>query len=134
MESENPDLKIKITIYENLMPGKCLFQSAAEIFNICRYLFVFVTQNFVEADLEVFLASIATFEILTSEEVKKGRLIPVKTARSCDLPMLSPFQPLKYYNYLEAKKKQQGPDLYFIKCFTEVITDGRQKYLKKIVN
>jgi hypothetical protein len=134
MKEENPDLKINITLYENLFPGKPLFQSAAEIFDICRYLFVFVTQNLVEADLEMFLASIATFKTLTSEEKEKDRLIPVKTAKRCDLPALAPFQPLNYYHYLEAKKKQQDPDFYFIECFTKVIDHGRQKYLKKIVN
>jgi hypothetical protein len=41
---------------------------------------------------------------------------------------------LNYYHYLEAKKKQQDPDFYFIECFTKVIDHGRQKYLKKIVN
>ena len=134
MKEENPDLKINITLYENLFPGKPIFQSAAEIFDICRYLFVFVTQNLVEADLEMFLASIATFKTLTSEEKEKDRLIPVKTAKRCDLPALAPFQPLNYYHYLEAKKKQQDPDFYFIECFTKVIDHGRQKYLKKIVN
>ena len=114
------------------MPGTSLLGSVAELFDSCRYLFVFVTQNLVKANLDVFLTSIATS--LTSEEKEKDRLIPVKTAKSCDLLMLAPLQPLKYYQYLEAKEKQQYPDYHFIKCFRKLIDDGRLKYLIKMVN
>jgi hypothetical protein len=38
MKKENPNLEINITLYENLFPGKSIFQSAAEIFDICRYI------------------------------------------------------------------------------------------------
>jgi hypothetical protein len=123
MERENPDLNI--TLYDNLTPGR-----AAELFASCRYLFVFVTQNFVKADLETFLSEIATNATLTVKG-NKDRLNPVLTDRICRVATLTSVQPLKYYHYLE---KQQDPDYYFIKCFTKVIDNGRQKYLKKIVN
>jgi hypothetical protein len=131
MERENPDLNI--TLYDNLTPGTSLLGRAAELFASCRYLFVFVTQNFVKADLEMFLSEIAMNATLTLKG-NKDRLIPVLTDRTCRVATLTPVQPLKYYHYLEAKEKQQDPDYYFIKCFTKVINDGRQKYLKKIVN
>ena len=134
MKKENPNLEINITLYENLFPGKSIFQSAAEIFDICRYLFVFVTQNFVNADLEMFLASIVMHKTLTREPNVKDRLITVKTAKNCDPDELAPYQGLKYYHYLETKEKKKNPDYYFIKGFTNVIDDGRKKYLKKIVN
>jgi hypothetical protein len=54
MEMEYPDLDIDITIYENLTPGKSLLALAAELFDSCRFLFVFVTKNFDKAPLESF--------------------------------------------------------------------------------
>jgi hypothetical protein len=127
MEKENPDLNI--TLYDNLAPGTSLYGRAAELFTSCRYLFVFVTHNFVKAGLEMYLSEIATNATLTFKS-NKDRLIPVLTDRTCHVPALSPVQPLKYYHYLEAKEKQLDPDHYFIKCFTNVIDDGRKKYLK----
>jgi hypothetical protein len=42
---------------------------------------------------------------------------------------LAPLKWLRYDNYLEANKSQQGPDQLFIKCFRKLITDGRLNYL-----
>jgi hypothetical protein len=131
MERENPDLNI--TLYDNLFPGKSSFQSTAEIFDSCRYLFVFVTQNFVKADVQRFLSEIATNATLTLKG-NKDRLIPVLTGRTCHVPELATVKALQYYYYLEAIENKKDPDYHFIKCFTKVIDDGRQKYLKKIVN
>jgi len=127
MERENPDLKIDIKISENLRLGTSVFESPAKLFDSCRYLFVFVTQNFVKADLERFLSEIAMVETLTFQD-KNARLIPVKTDKTY-LSALAPLKSLKYDNYLEAKKSQQGPDQYFIRCFRDLITNGRKKYL-----
>jgi hypothetical protein len=43
MEREFPDLNLNITIYETLKPGKCLLGSATNLYDNCRFLFVFVT-------------------------------------------------------------------------------------------
>jgi hypothetical protein len=37
MEMENPDLDIDITIYENLTPGKPLFDLTTELFDSCQF-------------------------------------------------------------------------------------------------
>jgi len=124
---ENPDLNIDITIYENLHLGTSELESPAKLFDSCRYLFVFVTQNFVNSKREKFLSEIASNETLTFQE-KNDRLIPVKTDKTY-LSALAPLKSLKYDNYLEATKSQQGPDQYFIRCFRDLITNGRKKYL-----
>jgi hypothetical protein len=127
MERENPDLDIVITLYDNLHLGTSDWESPAKVFDSCRYLFVFVTHNFVKAEREQFLSDIATSVTLTFQGTK-DRLIPVKTDNTF-LSALAPLKPLKYNNYLEDKKSQQKPDLYFIKCFKKLITDGRLNYL-----
>jgi hypothetical protein len=127
MERENPDLNIDITIYENIQLGTSVFESPAKLFDSYRYLFVFVTENFVKAELEKFLTQIATIETLTFQE-KNARLIPVKTDKTYH-SALAPLKSLEYDNYLEAKQSQQGPDQFFIKCFRNLITDGRLNYL-----
>ena len=109
------------------MLGTSLLGSAAKLFDSCRYVFVFVTQNFVKADLERFSSEIATIETLTFQE-KNARLIPVKTDKTY-LSALAPLKSLKYDNYLEAKKSQQGPDRHFIECFAKLIKNGRKEYL-----
>lgn len=127
MERENPDLNIEITIYENLDLGTSAFESPAKLFDNCRYLFVFVTENFVKAEHEKFYSEIATFETLTFQKLK-ARLIPVKTGKTYHSP-LGPVRPLRYDNYLEAKKKEKEPDRHFIECFAKLINNGRTKYL-----
>ena len=127
MRRENPDLNIDITIYENIQLGTSVFESPAKLFDSYRYLFVFVTENFVKAELEKFLTQIATIETLTFQE-KNARLIPVKTDKTYH-SVLAPLKSLEYDNYLEAKQSQQGPDQFFIKCFRNLITDGRLNYL-----
>ena len=128
MERENPDLDIDMTIYENLFPGKSLLALATELFDSCRFLFVFVTPNFDIAPLQQFYAQISTIETLIDQE-KQNRLIPVLTDKTCNVSWLRPIQPLRYDIYLEANKSEQGPDQTFIKCFKKLITDGRPKYL-----
>jgi hypothetical protein len=128
MEMENPDLDIDITIYENLTPGKPLFDLTTQLFDSCRFLFVFVTPNFDIAPLQRFYAQIATIETLIGQE-KQNRLIPVLTDKTCNVSWLRPIQPFRYDIYLEAKKSQQGPDQNFIECFKRLITDGKRKYL-----
>ena len=86
-----------------------------------------MTDNFVKAELEKFLTQIATIETLTFQE-KNARLIPVKTDKTYH-SVLAPLKSLEYDNYLEAKQSQQGPDQFFIKCFRNLITDGRLNYL-----
>ena len=127
MRRENPDLNIDITIYENILLGTSVFESPAKLFDSYRYLFVFVTENFVKAKLEKFLSQIATIETLTFPE-KKDRFITVKTDKTYH-SALAPLKSLRYDNYLEANKSQQGPDQFFIKCFRNLITDGRLNYL-----
>ena len=127
MRRENPDLNIDITIYENIQLGTSVFESPAKLFDSYRYLFVFVTENFVKAELEKFLTQIATIETLTFQE-KNARLITVKTDKTYH-SALAPLKWLRYDNYLEANKSQQGPDRFFIKCFRKLITDGRLNYL-----
>ena len=126
MEIENPDLNI--TLYDNLTPGASLLGSAAELFDSCRYLFVFVTHNFIKADVEMHLSEIAKNATLTLKG-NKDRLIPVLTDKTCRVPTLTAVGPLKYYHYLEVKKLQQEPDRHFIECFAKLIDNGRKKYL-----
>ena len=129
MRTENPNLKIEIISYKNLLPGTSVLESAAKVFDSHIYLFVFITQNFVKATFEKYCSEIALIETLIKQG-KNARLIPVKTDNTCDFPIfLVPLIPLKYCNYLEAKKLQQGPDRDFIRCFRDLITNGRQKYL-----
>jgi len=127
MEMENPDLDIDITIYENLTPGKNLLGSAANLYDSCRFLFVFVTQNFVNADLPRFLNEISLIETITFQE-KNNRLIPVSTDSNGYLPELAPLIPLNYRRYLQAKSEQRS-DSSFLRSFKMLITDGRKKYL-----
>ena len=101
MRRENPDLNIDITIYENIQLGTSVFESPAKLFDSYRYLFVFVTDNFVKAELEKFLTQIATIETLTFQE-KNARLIPVKTDKTYH-SVLAPLKSLEYDNYLEAR-------------------------------
>ena len=75
---ENPDLDIDITIYENLMPGKSLLALATELFDSCRFLFVFVTKNFDKAPLQSFLGEIATITTLEVQNKKNQTYSSVK--------------------------------------------------------
>ena len=127
MEREFPDLYLNIIIYENLMLEKCLFGSAANLFDNCRFLFVFMTQNFVKADLPRYLNKISQIETLTFQE-KNNRLIPVSTDSNGHLPELAPLIPLNYRGYLQARSEQRS-DSSFLKDFRMLITDGRKKYL-----
>ena len=135
MERENPDLDIGIISYDNLPAGTSRLRSAANVFHSYSYLFIFETENFTDSKFEMYISEIALVETL-KKSGKQERLIPVAVERdrTCDHPIIAPLIPLKYYNYLEAKNSQQGPDQDFIKCFRDLITNGRQKYLKKIVN
>ena len=128
MEEENPDLDIGIISYDNLPAGTSRLRSAANVFHSYSYLFIFVTQNFIERDLEMYFSEIALVETLEKPE-KRERLIPVKINKTCDHPLLTPLHPLKYYDYLEAKTLQLEPDEDFIECFKDLITNGRKKYL-----
>ena len=78
--------------------------------------------------MKVFLGEIATIATLEVQS-KKNRLIPVLRDETCYVSWLRPIISLRYYNYLKAKKSQQGPDQNFIKCFENLITDGRKNYL-----
>ena len=127
MEREFPDLNLNITIYDNLNPGKSLLGSAADLYDSCRFLFVFVTKNFVKADLERFLNEIALIETITFQE-KNNRLIPVSTDSNVYLPELAPLIPLNYKRYLEAKSKERS-DSSFLRGFKMLIIDGRKKFL-----
>ena len=127
MEREFPDLNLNITIYETLTPGKYLLGSAANLYDNCRFLFVFVTQNFVNADLPRFLNEISLIETITFQE-KNNRLIPVSTDNNGYLPELAPLIPLNYKRYLQAKSEQKS-DSSFLRSFKMLITDGRKKYL-----
>ena len=127
MRGDNPDLKIDIILYENMQRGTSVFELFTEIFDSYRYLFVFVTENFVKAELEMYLTQIVMIDTLTFKE-RKQRLITVKTDKTY-LSALAPLKSLEYDNYLEAKQSQQGPDQFFIKCFRNLITNGRLNYL-----
>ena len=128
MEREFPDLYLNIIIYENLMLEKCLFGSAANLFDNCRFLFVFMTQNFVKADLPRYLNKISQIETLTFQE-KNNRLIPVSTNSSGHLPAgFFPLKPLNYRGYLQARSEQRS-DSSFLRSFRMLITEGRKKYL-----
>ena len=129
MEIENPDLNI--TLYDNLTPGTSLLGSVAELFDSCRYLFVFVTHNFIKADVEMHLSEIAKNATLTLKG-NKDRLIPVLTDKTCRVSTLTAVGPLKYYHYLEVKKLQQEPDRHFIECFAKLIDNGRKISCKLI--
>jgi hypothetical protein len=121
MEREFPDLYLNITIYEyeNLILG-----SAANLYDNCRFLFVFVTQNFVNADLSRFLN-----EISLPFQEKHNRLIPVSTDSSGHLPAgFFPLKPLNYRGYLQARSEQRS-DSSFLRSFRMLITEGRKKYL-----
>ena len=78
----------------------------------------------------MYITEIALVETLNKSE-NQGRLIPVAVERDRTFkkPILAPLLPLKYYNYLEAKKSQQGPDQDFVKRFRHLITSGRKQYL-----
>lgn len=127
MEREFPDLNLNMSIYENLLLGTSLFGSAANLFESCRFLFVFVTQNFVDADLQRFLNEISLIETITFQE-KNNRLIPVSADSNVYLPELAPLIPLNYKRYLQAKSKQNS-DSSFLRGFKMLIIDGRKKFL-----
>ena len=129
MKKENEDLDIGIISYDDLLPGTSRFGSAANVFHSSSYLFIFETQNLTEAKLEMYITEIALVETLNKSE-NQGRLIPVAVERdrTFENPILAPLLPLKYYNYLEAKKSQ-GSDQDFIECFRHLITSGRKQYL-----
>ena len=118
MEREFPDLYLNITIYENLILG-----SAANLYDNCRFVFVFVTQNFVSVDLSRFLN-----EISLPFQEKNNRLIPVSTDSRGHLLELTPLQPLNYRGYLQARSEQRS-DSSFLRSFKMLITEGRKKYL-----
>jgi hypothetical protein len=129
MKRENLDLDINIIAYDDLPPGTSQLGSAAKVFHSSSYLFIFETQNLTEAKFEMYLTEIALVQTL-NKSGKQGRLIPVAVERDRSLvhPILAPLLPLKYYNYLEAKKSQ-GPGQDFIQCFRDLITNGRKQYL-----
>lgn len=126
MQREFPDLNLNIDIYENILPETSLFGSAVNLFNSCRFLFVFVTQNFVDANLQRFLNEISLIETINFQD-KKFRLIPVSTG-SGYLPELGPLISLQYSRYLKAKSEQRS-DCGFLKSFKTLITEGRKQYL-----
>lgn len=126
MEREFPDLNLNIDIYENILPETSLFGSAVNLFNSCRFLFVFVTQNFVDANLQRFLNEISLIETINFQD-KNFRLIPVSTG-SGYLPELGPLISLQYSRYLKAKSEQRS-DCGFLRSFKMLITEGRKKYL-----
>ena len=68
MKREFPDLDLSITTFENLLPGRRLLESAAILFKSCRFLFVFVTQNFVDSDLPRFVSEILLIETITVQD------------------------------------------------------------------
>ena len=127
MEREFPDLNLNITIYEALMPVTYLLESAANLYDKCRFLFVFMTPNFVNANLPRFLNEISLIETMTFQE-KNNRLIPVSTDSNGYLPELAPLTPLNYKRYLQARSEQKS-DSSFLRNFRMLITDGRKKYL-----
>jgi hypothetical protein len=127
MKREFPDLDLSITTFENLLPGKRLWKSAALLFKSCRFFFVFVTKNFVDSDLPKYLSEISLIETITFQE-KNNRLIPVSTDSNGYLPELAPLIPLNYRGYLQAKSERRS-DSSFLNTFEKLITDGRNKYL-----
>ena len=129
MKREFPDLYLSITTFENLLPGTPLLKSAAILFKSCRFLFVFVTQNFVDSELPRFLSEISLIETITFQE-KNNRLIPVSTNSNGYLPELTPIVliPLNYKRCLQARSEQRS-DSRFLNTFEKLITDGRNKYL-----
>jgi hypothetical protein len=127
MKKEFPDLDLSITTFENLLPGTPLLKSAAILFKSCRFLFVFVTQNFVDSGLPRFLSEISLIQTITFQE-KNNRLIPVSTDSNGDLPELTPLIPLNYRGYLQDRSEQRS-DSSFLRSFKMLITDGRKKYL-----
>ena len=129
MKKEFPDLDLSITTFENLLPGTHLFESAAILFKSCRFLFVFVTKNFVDSGLPWFLSEISLIQTITFQE-KNNRLIPVSTDSNGDLPELTPLIPLNYRGYLQAISERRS-DSSFLNTFEKLITDGRNKYLVK---
>ena len=127
MKREFPDLDLSITTFENLLPGRRLLESAAILFKSCRFLFVFVTQNFVDSDLPRFVSEILLIETITVQD-RKNRLIPVSTNSNGYIHELSSVIPLNYKRYLQAISEQKS-DSSFLNTFETLITDGRSKYL-----
>ena len=127
MKREFPDLDLSITTFENLLPGRRLLESAAILFKSCRFLFVFVTKNFVDSDLPRFVSEILLIETITVQD-RKNRLIPVSTNSNGYLHELSSVIPLNYRGYLQAISEQKS-DSSFLYTFETLITDGRSKYL-----
>ena len=127
MKREFPDLDLSITTFENLLPGKRLLESAGTLFESCRFLFVFVTNNFVDLDLPRFLNEVFLMKTITSPS-EKNRLIPVSTDSNGHPPELAPLIPLKYREYLQAISEQRSA-ISFLNNFKNLITDGRNKYL-----
>ena len=127
MKMEFPHLDLRITTFENILPGERLLLSAANIFESCRFLFVFVTKNFVDSDLQKYLSEISLIDTITFQE-KNNRLIPVSTDSNGYLPELAPLISLNYRGYLQVKSERRS-DSSFLDTFKKLITDGRNKYL-----
>lgn len=126
MKGQFPDLNLNLTIYEEFNIGKSLFGSAPVLFKSTRYLFVFITDNFVKEEMIKFLNEIFLIATITEEE-KFNRLIPV-AKDEVYLPELGPIISLKYNRFLEAKSRNRT-DQVFIRGFQRLICEGRNKYL-----
>ncbi|XP_052103093.1 uncharacterized protein LOC127736561 isoform X10 [Mytilus californianus] len=127
METEFPELKLNLKIFEELNAGKSMLASAPLLFGTCRFLFVFVTKKFAQDELPRFVNEILLMETITFKD-KSSRLIPV-LKDDCYLPELSPLIPLKYNRYLEGKS-QNKKDRGFLNSFEKLVKIGRTNYLK----
>lgn len=126
METEFPELKLNLKIFEELNVGKSMFASAPLLFGTCRFLFVFVTKAFAKDDLPRFVNEILLMETITFKD-KSSRLIPV-LKDECYLPELGPLIPLKYNRYLEGKSRGKK-DSGFLRGFKRLVENGRINYL-----
>ena len=129
LESKPKVGDVNIALYEDFAPEiQNLFRTINVVFDRCRYVFVYVTENFQQSCLDRYQQEIALIDSIENPE-KNERIIPVN---GCNmhagklLQELCPLVPLDYFG--------RARDEHFVQSVETLIRYGRSHYLANQVS
>ncbi|KAK3585592.1 hypothetical protein CHS0354_036778 [Potamilus streckersoni] len=116
---------VRAIIYEEFHSTMSEMRALESVFDRCRYIFIYVTENFTRDDVMRYFEEIILTDSLYDKK-KNYRIIPVwSTKIRVRIIELNPLAGIKYWRFLEGERNIN--DLY-VTQIRRVILDGREKY------